>query len=490
MKKWRHLLLPEPNGQIKSAQPSERSDSPDVKSTRKRPLKDKPESNSKRSSAVNGAREYDFSDSSNCSIKDAKKTDVIFINSDSNSSMPEQNDSRSQSNDTFDEAVQQPKKRGRKKGSKNHKNLIVAAEESFTNKMSAISRNSKVKTTQELLADLQNRSAKPDLELRTAQLTESLSRIDQKLNPQKKINQNVTPIVKSDKLIKNDSAKLNSTKTEESNEKTSRTITQDECNSRVSTPDVVVIVPSDDEIVDVVSTVEAKPEPLPEALTIDGILSQLPSVDYAALDAKDDCPVCTCPIPVSKELDNKITVQIVKEEKKETYSSIFCSSPVGSPRDDGEESASRVSDEEPCVEDVNCAARRHLHDRYKLDCVSEERVHSLKVDCLTNVNGNYGLECARDPADSGLYVNIVPNLQSLRRDLPLCENFNKYSISIGGDDDHHDCNARGCNDRNCDNVMDSSGDSERREFREWHQTLDIESYNGESLKILPYVIID
>lgn len=225
LKKWRDLILPNANGQVKpvptaasnnivtssSIGGGERSNSPDtgqlLLKSRKRPARSTPEPHNtapKRPvSSLNGqSREFDFSDNSNCSIKDftpaARKSDVIFINSDSNSSLPDHHSLDSHSNDTLDmvdSSTAVPKKRGRKKGSKNHKNLIIAAEESFTNKMSAVSRNSKVKTTQELLADLQNRTVvAKDIELRAAQLTESLSRIDQKLNPQKQINKNVTPI--------------------------------------------------------------------------------------------------------------------------------------------------------------------------------------------------------------------------------------------------------------------------------------------------------
>lgn len=105
--------------------------------------------------------------------------DAIVVNSDSNSSLP--------ADPQLDQ--QMPKKRGRKKGSKNYKNLIDEAETSFTNKMAVSRGNAKVKTTQELIASLQNKSntlppLKPieDLNERAAKLTERVSIIDQKLN--------------------------------------------------------------------------------------------------------------------------------------------------------------------------------------------------------------------------------------------------------------------------------------------------------------------
>ncbi|ERL95441.1 hypothetical protein D910_12704 [Dendroctonus ponderosae] len=107
------------------------------------------------------------------------KRDAISLNSDSNSSFAER---------TGEPHIDQqmPKKRGRKKGSKNHKNLLDEAETSFTNKLavSASRGVSKVKTTQEILAGIQNKNtatlslssvlkpSKEDLEEKAAKLTE------------------------------------------------------------------------------------------------------------------------------------------------------------------------------------------------------------------------------------------------------------------------------------------------------------------------------
>lgn len=512
VKKWRDLILPEANGQIKTASSisssNEKINSPtiqDVKN-RKRPLKDKTDVNAKKP-VINGQRDYEFSDNSNCSVKDLKKTDVIFINSDSNSSMPDQtNDSfnslktttstintsnNTPPKETFEEIPPQPKKRGRKKGSKNHKHLIVAAEESFTNKMSAISRNSKVKTTVELLADLQNRSVKPDIELRAAQLTESLSRIDQKLNPQKNINQNVVPI-KNEK-IKSENKIFNSIKTEFENNDNRYKQENDQGSSRVTTPDVV-IVPSDDEIVDVVGTDGVKEleikEEVPESLTVEEILAQLPPIDRSALKEPDEFPVCTCPVPECENVDNNITVQIINEDQKEPYS-IFESSPKpSSPKSEDEEQTISVKkcDSEPIkeiVENLDCPTRHYIRNKYNLDSVSDETVESLKYKCISNVNGNFGIKTDSSKhalSENGLYLNIVPTFESLSNDLNCVpnESFNKYSISIDDDDDKRGV----CDSENPPRINDLS------EFREWHQTLDVQSYNGESLRILPYVIID
>lgn len=207
VKKWRSMVLPESNGQLQE---------------RKRPAKDSIITTTTTSSSSNNNKtttmlenssiaaqtnmvpssikrpringqtsEFEFSDNSNSSFKDVigqntipitelKQRDIIVVNSDSNSSLPSGGDPQLEQ--------QLPKKRGRKKGSKNHKNLIDEAETSFTNKMAVSRGNAKVKTTQELIASLQNKSTtlplKPieDLNERAAKLTERVSIIDQKLN--------------------------------------------------------------------------------------------------------------------------------------------------------------------------------------------------------------------------------------------------------------------------------------------------------------------
>ncbi|CAH2014674.1 unnamed protein product [Acanthoscelides obtectus] len=211
VKKWRNAVLPESNGQIKQTTSPPLATQEDVnlnqyKASKKRPAKEPPDLNAvalKRPKLNGGIPELDFSDNSNSSFKDviamkqqhqqmepklqqqAKEREVIVINSDSNSSLPEKGDP------PLDQ--QMPKKRGRKKGSKNHKNLIDEAETSFTNKLAVSRGNSKVKTTQELIASLQNKSSNPvvnsistkpkeDLMEKAAKLTERVSMIDQQLN--------------------------------------------------------------------------------------------------------------------------------------------------------------------------------------------------------------------------------------------------------------------------------------------------------------------
>lgn len=384
VKKWRSMVLPESNGQVNDK-------------TKKRPARDKADGLSVKRPRINGqTSEFEFSDNSNSSFKDV--ISPIAVNSDSNSSLQEKHDP----------AVDQqlPKKRGRKKGSTNHKNLIDEAETSFTNKMAVSRGNAKVKTTQELVASLQNKnctlsSLKPiqDLNERAAKLTERVSIIDQKLNTnsnrykKKNVERASEPVIVKPSLSDDEVIIVDEVEKEETEEK----IEENEVN-QVST------------------------------LSIEEIVEKLPPIDVAVLDVKETEPQCTC--------------ELVEDLDEET-------------------ARYRIE------EDGDCPARRCLEDKYGLLDVTEEKVRRLHSEFIPNVNGNYSTsETDRAPLmlDKGLFKNVVPNVneESIPKDPKpdfSTENFKKYSIS--------------------DNR-----------FREWHEVVEATSYDGEVLKILPYVIID
>lgn len=368
--------------------------------------------------------------------------------------------------------------------------------------------------------------------------------------------------------------------------------------SHRSTPEVVVLQ-SDDEIVDVVGTdppqpalaVKSEPSTIPidllrqmkqessttstttasQPLTISGLLAQLPPVDPSVLEEPDDIPPCTCPLPPVQELPSadKITVQIVDGDvakPTDSASSIFC--PASPPLAFGQAPPSpeapvavvkyeapptvEQEQEEDSEEAVPCAARAYLRERYELDGVSQDKVALLHSRYLPSLNGNRGLRPAAaqetPPTEAatgvepttGLYVNIVPNItmERLRKDLSLrkscaaSENYKKYSISNRSGDGAGDMGNDGetaaaaerdgvtehgdmveCrtadmlgqsrtdttvhvsttdddDDRDVASTSAGGGDGGVSEFREWHETLDVLSYNGETLRILPYVIID
>lgn len=413
VKKWRNMVLPDSNGQLKE----------------KRPLNRSPSQESKKPKLNGQTTELELSDNSNSSFKDVitKKRDVILINSDSNSSQQEPQLEQ-----------QLPKKRGRKKGSKNHKNLLDEAETSFTNKLAVSRGNSKVKTTQELIAGLQNKNStlssspvkpKEDLTLRAAKLTERVSIIDQKLNTTNRYKnsqkKNFTQkITLGDRVIESGSV-IN--------------------DKSLLPPEEEVIVVDDIEPPPPPPPPTKSPTPPPESpqhkitsLSVEEALAQLPPIDPSVLEEEEDPqPRCTC---------------ILKEHKD---FAVDDSDELGQPFE--------------FIEDGECAARLHFEEKLQSKEVTPEELHTKFIE---NVNGNWGVGVEKNPPDvdeNGLFVNVVPNVntESIPKDVKDfdCENYKKYSIS----------------------ESDRTGD---RVFREWHEVLDTPSYNGEIFKILPYVIID
>lgn len=415
VKKWRDTVLPDSNGQLKH-------DDVQKKRTLKEPLEG---ANAKRP-RINGQLELDFSDNSNSSFKDAKS--IILINSDSNSSLPE-----TKHEPPLEQ--QQPKKRGRKKGSKNHKNLIEEAETSFSNKLNVSRGNAKVKTTQELLADLHIKNCggnKPvDLNEKAAKLSERVSIIDQKLNATNR--------------FRNFQKKAFKTEVIESG-----------VVSNVKSSDDEIIIVDDVEVED---KVEVKDEiddvVTPKSLSIEEALALLPPIDKSVLDEKDPEPQCSCQL-----IENKTDFSIEDDEEVNLQHTF------------------------EFVEDDACSARTYLTNKYNLGLDSEtlnKQVERLHTECVPNVNGNFGVGKCKDEAErtDGLYVNVVPNVNTenllkfsnIDYTQPASENFKKYSIS---------------ETEGTEGVAQNSDSA----FREWHEVLETPSYNGEIFKILPYVIID
>lgn len=477
VKKWRSLVLPDSNGQLKPAEPQIIDDA----KTRKRLPKEKLEHVSLKRSRVNGTNELDFSDNSNSSFKDVissvkaeNKRDIILINSDSNSSFLDGK------NDPILE-LQQPKKRGRKKGSKNHRNLLDEAETSFSNKMAVSRGNAKVKTTQELIASLQNKSSslgvvgqtkpKEDLMEKAAKLTERVSIIDQKLNT-------------SGNRYKN-SQKRNSSLRNESRVIESGTVTnierspsQDKSHNLSShTDDEIIVVDEETENSPEAVPSEKQVQPpnanIPKSLNVEDALALLPPIDKSCLYETDTQDVeCTCFLNEHKSGDFSIEEEVEVPQHKFEFK-----------------------------EDCNCQAKEYLEDKYHLGEVTDDRVFKLHDSFVPGLNGNLSAGCGSRPPevlDNGLYVNVVPsrNNESIPKCFHgagdfSCEHFKKYSISeegaAGGTDGPEVSNTV-----KCESTLGDDGDrvSEKGTFKEWHEVVETPSYNGEILKILPYVIID
>nr|CAH7725371.1 unnamed protein product [Callosobruchus chinensis] len=502
VKKWRNAVLPESNGQIKQSTSPPLVTQEDVnlnqfKASKKRPAKEPPDLNvmPKRPKLNGGIPELDFSDNSNSSFKDViamkqqqqqepklhqqqqqpqqqqQQRDVIVINSDSNSSLPEKGDP------PLDQ--QMPKKRGRKKGSKNHRNLIDEAETSFTNKLAVSRGNSKVKTTQELIASLQNKSSNPavnsistkpkeDLMEKAAKLTERVSMIDQQLNTSGTRSKNSRKlksernerVIESGSVINDKSLLLRKEEDEEEDD-------DDEDDD-----DINVV---DEEPNDVKREIKEERESketenananIITSLDVEEALALLPPIDKSVLLEDEDEVQCTCTL---KETKSDFSVEEDAEPNLLERRYEF-------------------------VEDRNCPAREHLQQKYHLDHVTEEQARRLHAMCIPNLNGNCSLRTPKEEPqvlDNGLFADVVPNVtrEYIPKDAKCftSENFKKYSFSEGGGGGGGGCGVVVKSEESEERTGD---DSDTRCFREWHDVIAVPSYNGEISKILPYVIID
>lgn len=508
LKKWRDAVLPDSNGQLKQIGGKEDVNLNELKN-KKRPPKEKLDqfAHNKRTK-LNGTNEFDFSDNSNSSFKDAininnssnsdmnnkKESMMMLLNSDSNSSLP----------DIKNEPLleqQQPKKRGRKKGSGNHKNLVDEAETSFTNKMAVSRGNAKVKTTQELIASLQNKknvnllssaNKRDDLTERAAILTERVSIIDQKLNTnlnrykssQKKIIKNNLEN-KNDKVIESgivvnissDKYKSASNSVKSDDEIIVDDDIVDDNETKVNDDDTTI--DADNESNEIRRDEEYDPS-VPRSLSVEEALRRLPPINTDALLNDDHEVQCSCAL---KEFNSDFSI-------------------------DGEDVPPEHKFE--FTEDCNCSAKKYLEEKYHLNDVNDERVKELHETFIPCVNGNISLgqdKCTSDIDQlNGLYVNVVPNvntehipkkLYNNNDDSPnfTSENYKKYSISDCASDINKTTNlltttATTDSGDNNTNVSSSSESSHGKTFREWHELVETTSYNGEILRILPYVIID
>ncbi|XP_057653479.1 mediator of RNA polymerase II transcription subunit 26 [Diorhabda carinulata] len=492
VKKWRNAVLPESNGQLKQSPPlsqtpalpsivnQEDAQFNKIKGKKRSPKDVVDNTNIKRIKINGGISELDFSDNSNSSFKDVistvktePKRDVIIINSDSNSSIPEKHDP------PLDQ--QMPKKRGRKKGSKNHKNLIDEAESSFTIKLAVSRGNSKVKTTQELVASLQNKNssstvlnsfAKPkeDLNEKAAKLTERVSIIDQQLNTNAHRNKNSQrhkfKLEKNERVIEsgsviNDKSILvqdSSIKKEEEDEEdvivVDNEFEDDESKKKVNEElDKKVKAESQ----------ETDNQHFVSSLSVEEALAQLPPIDRSVnIEDEVESNPCTC---------------ILKEEK-----------PDHSLEDDSE--SLNLIPKYEFSEDHDCQAKLKLRETYRFDSVDDEMVERLHNTFIPNVNGNYSMNPSKSNdaiQENGLYVNVVPivNIESIPKNVKnfATENYSRYRFSetqvVQEDVDS------GRTEGEVSSVV-----SDNKCFREWHEVVDTTSYQGENIRILPYVIID
>uniref|UniRef100_A0A6M2DF00 Mediator of RNA polymerase II transcription subunit 26 n=1 Tax=Xenopsylla cheopis TaxID=163159 RepID=A0A6M2DF00_XENCH len=359
-----------------------------------------------------------------------------------------------------------PKKRGRKKGSKLIGKPVVNSYSDIKQKIASISGKTKIKTTKELLADLQNRK------------NQGLS---QSVTPSLVLASSTPPLVKAE------SPKTSQTVT---NVLPQTTIKKE----AVAEPEKVIKETPSTSVSSAPSISNVKkrprsvtPEKLPEGpLTIEQILAQLPPVDRSCLLTEDPEEVpCTCterpasPIPsvnvIAPVPKRSIFDEDYEEESSENQAQVVAV-PLPLP------SLPKV------IIDPNCPAKGKFCDLPAN--VTSEMLHRLHTSFIEGVNGNFDHgysdknKCLSqnevlvlDGTDSVPKYGTKPD-GSLHPPLPKNPGLDSDSVLVHSNIQFSERNS------------ESRGSCSRNEFKEWHEVVQRRSYNDELLTILPYVVID
>ncbi|XP_012235597.1 mediator of RNA polymerase II transcription subunit 26 isoform X3 [Linepithema humile] len=296
-----------------------------------------------------------------------------------------------------------PKKRGRKKGSKSVKQQPLP-EDSVKEKLASISRNPKLKTTQELLADLQARGSNCNpIASANAQPSQSVAEppsMEDVLRGSS--NEQVSKYLRcssqknSQSLHRNLASSETSSANQQRSTKAHGTRSKSEENCRESSSESCQDrLREDDRSAD--ATAGSSTCRVSGNLTVEEILAKLPPLDRNAIDWSD----------------------------YEEQNGAECSPP---PRD------------------VNAEDLERLHSQF-----------------IEGLNGNYQPRLSAD----------------------ACSNSDERSNARDGE------NRVSSGLSNVDSVKSvHNNQTDSTEFREWHQMLARPSYQGDTLHIMPYVIID
>lgn len=378
-------------------------------------------------------------------VYDCKVPDLVNLNEDNAGNDPSQVPS---------EQIKIPKKRGRKKGSKNApKNLSFDRyeEDVVKEKMASVVRNPKVKTTRELLECIQKGSSLDHLRNKTLSslgvdgdkskhsspshnlLSKSeMSDYDMTLSKTEHIHkflrsQNEAEDDFGNRSMDNDHRDLKVEKSEVDSKPGSRPL------SRVSDSGVPTLISESSKSPGIVEPVEE---------------------DIIDVEKIDDSTV-------DDTLQNK-------EKRYETVEEILAKLPAINPDEilwsdsDSRHTSSSVSgDEEPrelivTESEIDCLHKKHI-----------EGVNGNNNDGALIIGLNHGLIVPigniEIEGDKGPNQNSKPNKVTSIDDEQLDRNSNNLEVNKGSHDDN---------------------------FREWQECVSKKSYNGELLHILPYVIID
>lgn len=142
-----------------------------------------------------------------------------------------------------------------------------------------------------------------------------------------------------------------------------------------------------------------------------------------------------------------------------------------------------------CVEDPMCQARAH----FQRDPVTNSDVERLHQKCVNGLNGYWNGISEEKPAQD--YAKDMENIdyakhQLWKRVVPRYNFLTCDKIPKTFDDDSPFSVPQPPNEDEEKKPSDGVAKKSDYEFREWHEIMNVRSYNNEVLTILPYVIID
>ncbi|XP_026478956.1 mediator of RNA polymerase II transcription subunit 26 [Ctenocephalides felis] len=355
-----------------------------------------------------------------------------------------------------------PKKRGRKKGSKLIGKPVVNSYSDIKQKIASISGKTKIKTTKELLADLQNRKSQglsqvitPSLSLTSS--TPPLVKVESPAKPPLSV-PNVLPqtVIKKEPIVE---------------------------------PDIIIDeVPSTSISAPTIINVKKRPrsktpeKPIPEGpLTIQQILAQLPPIDRSFQLTEDpDEVICTC---TEKPASPVPSVNVIAPVPKR---SIFDEDYEEEPPDNQVQLVA-VPLPPPSLPktiiDPNCPAKAKYCD--EPENITSEMLDRLHCSFIEGVNGNrdHGVVSQNElnlPLDRADCVPKYGTTPEGNLHMPLPKN-------PGSDSD---CVLVHSNIQFSERNSENSSSCSRNEFKEWHEVVQRRSYQNELITILPYVVID
>lgn len=325
-----------------------------------------------------------------------------------------------------------PKKRGRKKGSKSVKKQLMV-EDNVKEKLASISRNPKLKTTQELLADLQARGSNSNSIVTSSQgnkkeppSTEDVLRSSN--------NEHVTKYLQSQNDVLRgaigDVALQTRLKSNENDRKVSRYRDFGGGDG-----------------VDAVQNLKSRESPTRTSrdLTVEEILAKLPPLDL-----------------------NSIVWSDHEEEQEQEQD------------DDVKELLPPV---EITPEDLEIL---HTQQVEGLNGNFQPKLSSPIIITLNVENDNNKVSNIKDVTD-----RVATSHSDLLSSSNNSKKQEKNTTHCSDDNDDDDDDVDTCKDTNLQNSDNNKNGSQKdREFREWHEMLARPSYDDQTLHILPYVIID